>query len=140
MKKLLIALISVFLFSCTEEGIVDDFKDMNKLKDSLEKTFPDEKIRIKISNGQHIGISFVNSDLKKKSEKEKEEVANKVGEITNHFFKDDRIEEGSLCFAINKNYVIFKYSEAIDVYDLKLRKDTFINENDTVELQIDSLI
>jgi len=105
---------------------------MNKLKDSLEQVYPDEKIKVNISNGYYISISFINSELKKEPKNKKEEIAEEVGKITKHFFKDKRIEEGSLVFAIHKNYVIFNYSESLDIYDMKLDSDSISTNKDTV--------
>lgn len=110
--------ITILISSCTTEGIVEDFSDMSELRDSLSKVFPDEDIRVKISNGLYIGISFVNSDLKKLGKEEKNKIAKKVGLITRHFFDEKRILDGSLTFVIFKNYIVFKYTEAVDTYDL----------------------
>ena len=119
-------LITLFLtISC--EGIVDDFSNMSKFRDSLQKVYPEEEIRVKISNGTYLGVSFINSDLKKLKKEEKDSIAKKVGRISRKFFHNDQILNGDLTFVIYNNYIVFKYSESIDNYDLYLT-DT-INEN-----------
>ncbi len=129
MKKLfslllLIILSFTFLFLNSCNGIVDDFSDMSKFKDSLQKVYPDEDINIKISNGTYLGVSFINSELKEVEEKKKKEVARKIGKISRSFFKKERIIDGNLTFVTYKNYVIFKYTEAIDTYNLYTLKDS----------------
>ena len=129
MKKLfsllsLIILSFTFLFLNSCNGIVDDFSDMSKFKDSLQKVYPDEEINVRISNGTYLGVSFINSELKEVEEKKKKEVAKKIGKISRSFFKKERIIDGNLTFVTYKNYVIFKYTEAIDTYNLYTIKDS----------------
>jgi len=136
MKKIIplnaIAVIITALTYSSCEGVRDDFSDMFKLRDSLKQIYPDEDIHVNVSNGFFINISFVNSDLKKLSKKEKEQIAEKAGKITDHFFNDNGISEGSLTFVIRKNYIVFKYTEAIDSYDLKLSAGDTIEEKENV--------
>ncbi len=125
MKRIFISFAAIFfiavlIFISSCEGVVNDFGGMFKLRDSLLDIYPDEDININVSNGHFISISFVNSDLKDLSKEKKTEIAEKVGSITKHFFNDDKNYEGWLTFAIYNNYIIFKYSESIDSYDLKL--------------------
>ncbi len=123
MKKLLaiiLILITILLCSCTKDGIVKDFSDMSKLRDSLSQVFPDEDIRTNISNGSYIVVSFVNSDLKKLEKAEKGEIAKIVGLITSHFFDKERVSNGSLAFVTYKNYIVFKYTISTDAYDLQI--------------------
>jgi hypothetical protein len=128
MKKIffllsLIVLSFTFLFLSSCNGIIDDFSDMSKFKDSLQKVYPQEEINVKISNGTYLGVSFINSELKEIEEKKKQEVAKKIGKISRSFFKKERIIDGNLTFVTYKNYVIFKYTEAIGTYNLYTTKD-----------------
>ena len=118
----IIFLASIAMTSCTKEGLVSDFSDMNALSDSIAKIYPNEKIRIKISNGQYLSVSFVNSDLKDLDKVKKQKIAENVGLIARNFFTEDRIYGRDLTFVIYNNYIIYKYTEAIDTYDLKLSK------------------
>jgi len=114
--KLILIPIIFITFGC--EGIVEDFSDMTKFRDSLQKVYPDEDIRVKVSNGTYLSVTFVNSDLKDLEKEKKESIAKNVGKISRHYFKNDRIIDGRLTFGIYKNYVVFKYSESIDTYNL----------------------
>jgi len=106
------------LTSCSENGIYGNFKTMFKLKDSLESVYPNENVNVKISNGEYMSISFVNSDLKELPKNEKTDIAKNVGGITKYFFP--KIKDGSLTFVIFNNYIIYKYTEAVDIYSLGL--------------------
>lgn len=117
----------LILFSVGCEGIVDDFGEMSKFRDSLQKVYPEEEINIKISNGTYLGVSFINSDLKKLKKEEKIKIAKNIGQISRYFFKKERILKGNLTFVIYNNYVVFKYSESIDTYNLFISDD--IDEN-----------
>jgi hypothetical protein len=91
---------------------------MHELSDSLSQVFPDEEIRVNITNGYHVNVSFVNSDLKELERGKKEEIARKVGLITRHFFDKGRIYKGSLTFFVHEKGGIFEYTESTDTYDL----------------------
>jgi hypothetical protein len=106
--------------SCSNKGFVNDFSDLAKLQDSLRKAYPDEEIRVGLNNGNFLNISFVNSELKKLSNDGKDKIAQKVGQIARSFFDEKRITDGYLVFAIYKNYLVFKYSESVDIHSLKI--------------------
>jgi hypothetical protein len=114
----LILFLILLLFSCSGHDIVKDFGVMFKLRDSLKKVYPNEKIQLNISNDTYISISFINSKLRKSDPREKKIMAENVGRITRHFFTEERIPEGHLVYAVYYNIIIFKYSETIDIYDL----------------------
>ncbi len=122
MKKLfyietLIALI--FLNSCS--GVIDDFGKMNKIKDSIEKIYPEADVAINITNGVFIDISLINSDLNQKSDNEITDAVSKISKVVKFYYKDKEVR-GRLNFVKQKNYFIFKQSESFG-YDLDLNND-----------------
>jgi len=108
----------IVIFSSSCEGVIDDISDMSKFRDSLQKVYPEEDISVNISNGTYLSVSFINSDLKKLKSEEKNKIAEKIGNISRNYFQKDRILNGSLTFVIYKNYIVYKYTESIDNYDL----------------------
>ena len=119
-SKFIFVLFSLLIILNTSscKGLVEDIGDMSKFRDSLQTVFPDEDINVNISNGSYLSVSFVNSELKQLTKDEKNKIAKNVGNISRHFFKKERILEGVLIFMIHKNYVVYKYSESLDVHEL----------------------
>jgi len=123
MKKLIYVagFFTVIIFnSCS--GVVGDFGKIFKIKDSIEKVYPEANVQINITNGTFINVSLINSDLNQKSDDEKIDAVNKISKIVK-FYNKDKNMQGRLNFVKQKNYFIWKQSQSYG-FDLNLSRDT----------------
>ncbi len=123
MKKLFYVLIlfaGIMINSCS--GVVGDFGKIIKIKDSIEKIYPEADVQINITNGTFINISLINSHFNEKSDDKNTDAVGKISKIVKFYYKDKKMQ-GQLNFVKQQNYFIFKQSQSIG-FDLDLNNET----------------
>ena len=102
--------------SCS--GVLDSFGTMFKVKDSIEKVYPDVNVGVNITNWTFITVSLINSDLNNKSEEDKKEAVEKISKIVKYFYRKKKMR-GRLNFVKQQNYIIYRQSQSYG-FDLDL--------------------
>ncbi|MBI3258620.1 MAG: hypothetical protein HYZ54_03945 [Ignavibacteriae bacterium] len=104
-------LLSTSLFSCSDA--VRDFKYMGKLREALDKKYPNQKIELNITNGKALSVSFVNTSYNDSSDSIKRKIACQIGAlIENSSEEHPNFESGEVIFTNKHNYVIASSSKS----------------------------
>src|SRR5579859_6373162 len=117
---LFLVLVTIMLAGCAQ-GLAQEFADMSSLHDQLVQNYHHNDIDVRITNGNRIDISFVNSGFNNlPTHAEKQARAREIAQfVKDRYAGISHIDTITVSFTVHIDIIVFQYTNNLDTFSFE---------------------
>lgn len=105
----ILPMLLITLFSCS--GMSEEFKYMNRLRESISRKYEIDKVEINIKNSNALSVSLIDPKFDDYTSARKEQISREIGKLAQELREGKQtIKSGVVNFRDEENYGIVKSS------------------------------